>query len=178
MTIIEDLLKRRNLLSHQLVSKYQIAAQQYRLSKDKNIFVFAQKRIDDIKKQFSEESEDKKKSGGGGGPEQDPDNEPSGVLGYFTAAITHIFTNEEGHLIDTPENRKLLLDMALKAKNYVGQTIVQQTGTIKLWYGKILPDGRQLWVWTKDGLIRDGGINKIPRPFDPDTGFCLNPFKN
>lgn len=177
MCIIEDCLKQRNLLTKKLVDQYQFAAQQYRAERDSNPIIFAQKRIDDIKKQFNKESEDKKK-GGGGGPEQDPDNEPSGVLGYFTAAIAHIFREKEGHLIDTPEHRKLLLDMALKAKNYAGETIVKQTGTIKLWYGKILPDGRQLWVWVKDGLIRDGGINKIPRSFDPDTGFCFNPFKN
>jgi hypothetical protein len=42
---------------------------------------------------------------------------------------------------------------------------------------QILPNGKQLWAWVKDGLIRDGGINNIPRVFDVNTGFCLNPFK-
>ena len=175
MKIIENFLKERNLLTKKLVDEYKLIGKQYRADRDKNPIIFAQKRIDDIKKQINKELEDKKK-GGGGGPE-DPEDEPSGVLGYFTAAIAHIFRDKEGHLLNTPDNIKLLLDMALKAKNYAGQTIIEKTGTIKYWYSQILPDGRQLWAWAKDGLIRDGGINKMPRPFDLDTGFCFNPFK-
>lgn len=176
MCSIEKFLTRHNCLTEQLVKQYQCAAQEYRAERDKNPIVFAQKRKDDIKKQFSKESEDKKKGGGGGGPEQDPDDPK--IIGYFIAAITHIFQIKDGHLLNTPENRKLLLEMALNFKNYARRTIVEKTGTIKHWYGRILPDGTQLWDWAKDGLIRDGGINKIPRSFDPQTGFCRNPFKN
>ena len=82
----------------------------------------------------------------------------------------HIFKNEPGHIPDTPENRKLIIDTVLDKKNYVEQC---KRGTY--WYEKILPDGKQVWVAVRDDtIIRNAGINEIPRIFDKETGFLRN----
>lgn len=57
--------------------------------------------------------------------------------------------------------------MASKAKNRLG---VDMRGNV--WYGEILDNGKQIWAWTRDNLIRDAGINEIPRIFNEETGLC------
>jgi len=111
---------------------------------------------------------------GGGGPDKDPDKDPkknnsSEVSGYFINALKHIFRQAEGHLLDTPKNRKLIFNMATKAKNYLGTDIHGNR-----WYGEILNNGKQIWAWTRDKLIRDAGINEIPRTFNAISGLCSN----
>jgi hypothetical protein len=75
----------------------------------------------------------------------------------------HIFGNRPGHLPDTPENRKLLLDTAADTKNLSG---VDKYGN--QWYARLLENGKQIWVevW-KDGTIRNAGMNETPRPLPP-----------
>lgn len=75
----------------------------------------------------------------------------------------HIFGNREGHLPDTPENRKLFLDTTAEARNLVG---VDKYGS--QWYARLLENGKQIWVqvW-KDGTIRNAGLNKTPLPLPP-----------
>ncbi len=38
------------------------------------------------------------------------------------------------------------------------------------WYTKILEDGRQVWVESRNGSIFEGGINETPKPWNPNTG--------
>lgn len=81
--------------------------------------------------------------------------------------IKHIFGERQGHVPDTPENRKLMLETCNNESNYMG---TDRYG--KRWYAQTLPDGRQVWVATRDGIIQDCGINDSARSFDSDEGFC------
>ena len=170
MCNLESFLTKHNLLSHQLVDQYRLVAQQYRAEKDKNPILFAQKKQDDIKKQAKEKLDDAKKGGGGGGPEKDPDKKPkTQVIGYAKNVFTHAFKEKSGHLIDSLINRKLILDMTTNVKNFLIEDLYGND-----WYGEILKDGRQLWAWARNGLIKDCGINEIPRAVT-EYGLCKNP---
>ena len=85
--------------------------------------------------------------------------------------LNHIFRKKEGHLEDTPENRKLLEDLANDESKYLG---IDKWGNS--WNAVTLPDGSQLWVRYRNGVITDGGKNKTPIPWNPETGLC-NPDK-
>ncbi|OKH42766.1 hypothetical protein NIES2130_39550 [Scytonema sp. HK-05] len=78
-----------------------------------------------------------------------------------------MFTEKDGHLPDTPENRDLLVKVASDGKNYLGK---DKYGNDL--YGKINPDGSQTWAQVRDGVIQNGGKNapgKI-RTLDTKTG--------
>jgi len=77
----------------------------------------------------------------------------------------HIFREAEGHLADTPANRKLLTDTASKAENYLGK---DNWGNH--WYAETRPDGSQVWAQVRNGQIRNGGLNSTARPWTPTTG--------
>jgi filamentous hemagglutinin len=79
--------------------------------------------------------------------------------------IKHIFRNKPGHLPDTPEHRKLSKDVADAPTNLLGSDKYGNT-----WFAKILPDGRQVWVRTRNDVINKGGINDIPKTYNPATG--------
>ena len=38
------------------------------------------------------------------------------------------------------------------------------------WYTRKLPDGTSVWVQVRNGNIFEGGINKTPKEWNPDTG--------
>jgi len=107
----------------------------------------------------------------GGGPKKDDDEdenkseESSSIVKISKDDAPHIFGNRSGHLSDTPANRKLLIDLASKKENFLG---IDSYGTA--WYGKILKDGKQLWATVRNNFLRNGGINNIPREFNPTTG--------
>jgi len=71
--------------------------------------------------------------------------------------VKHILRNDRGHLIDTPENRKLLLDTAKEYANWIGN---DEFGN--MWYAKSISKDRQVWVEVRKGIIQNGGINKPP----------------
>jgi len=80
---------------------------------------------------------------------------------------SHIFRKIEGHFEeDTPAKRKILIDTALNADNYLGK---DKWGNN--WYGKTQADGTQIWVQVRKGEIINGGFNEIPRPWNSLTGF-------
>lgn len=81
----------------------------------------------------------------------------------------HIFDNRPGHLPDTPENRKKIIELVKDTKNYLGPDENDNQ-----WYGKILEDGTQLWGQTRGTIISNCGINDVPRPYNSTTG--LNSF--
>ena len=69
--------------------------------------------------------------------------------------IKHIFEDRRGHVVDTPENRKLILDTASDEKNYIG------TDAHKVdWYQKFLPSGKQIWVRILDSKVTNAGLNE------------------
>ena len=77
----------------------------------------------------------------------------------------HIFRDAEGHIPDTPENRALLENIANDAENFRG---IDKYGNE--WYTKILENGREVWVESRNGNIFEGGINEIPKSWNPNTG--------
>ncbi len=80
--------------------------------------------------------------------------------------LSHIFRNATGHLLnDTPAHRQLLIDTALDPGNFLGN---DKYGTE--WYAKINSDGTQIWVQVRNGIIKNGGVNQTPKPFNPQTG--------
>ena len=63
-----------------------------------------------------------------------------------------------GHVLDSPENRRLLMETARDAKNFVAIKI-KSGGRL---YTKELPDGSQVWVEVRHGIIQNGGVNRPP----------------
>ncbi len=81
--------------------------------------------------------------------------------------LSHIFRKIEGHFSeDTPANRKILIDTALNADNYLGN---DKWGNN--WYAQIQADDTQIWVQVRNGEIINGGCNNIPRSWNSVTGF-------
>lgn len=87
--------------------------------------------------------------------------------------IKHIFRPKEGHLSDTPENRKLIETTANDPANYKGKYKYGNE-----WYSRTESDGSQVWVITRNGRIQNAGKNSTPRDWDPETGYSRNPKKN
>jgi hypothetical protein len=84
------------------------------------------------------------------------DTEAESVPGFLEdpSQMGHIFRNSPGHLAeDTPENRALLVDTVkedyFRNVNEFGNEI----------YTRLIEDGREVWVFVRDGIIRNGGIN-------------------
>lgn len=108
----------------------------------------------------------------GPGPSQDPNkNKKDSEIKIYdkNGQDKHIFRNEKGHLPDTPENRKLLSDVASDIKNRLD---VDSRGNE--WYAKNLPDGKQVWALVRNNVIRNGGINDTIRSFNKQTGLSTN----
>lgn|GEM_PF-3163049 len=79
----------------------------------------------------------------------------------FEKNSKHIFRKDNGHFeYDTPENRKLLEDVANNQKNFIE---MKPSGT-KI-YRQLISDGREVWVEVFKDSIRNGGINLNPRSF-------------
>uniref|UniRef100_UPI000691F5F9 hypothetical protein n=1 Tax=Campylobacter sputorum TaxID=206 RepID=UPI000691F5F9 len=76
-----------------------------------------------------------------------------------------IFGTREGHIIDTPQNRELLINVANDTKLVLGKDKFGNT-----WSGKLLDNGEQVWTQTRNGQIINGGINKTPKNFNSETG--------
>ncbi len=77
----------------------------------------------------------------------------------------HMFEDRPGHLPDTPKNRQLLIDLVSNKQNFLN---LDRYGTE--WYAKIISDGKQLWAVVRNGLIRNGGLNDVPKTFNYKTG--------
>ena len=81
------------------------------------------------------------------------------------AQIGHIFRDEVGHLADTAENRKLLIEVASNSAHRIG---IDRFGNT--WSTMILPDGSQVWVSVRNGVIQNGGVNLVPKDLTPMFG--------
>ena len=86
--------------------------------------------------------------------------------------LKHIFRDEEGHLIDTSENRKILSDLANDSKYYIGK---DKWGND--WHIRQNEDGTQDWVEHQNQVISDGGRNVMPKSWDDETGLKYNPLR-
>lgn len=89
-----------------------------------------------------------------------------------SSQLKHIFSDKEGHLRDTKENRKILKTLANDKNSQLGKDKYGNT-----WNAKINKNGSQYWVRHKDGIINNGGLNSTPRNWDSETGLNNNPFK-
>ena len=85
------------------------------------------------------------------------------------AQLRHIFRNKTGHIEDTSENRRKILEVTGNKRNYLGK---DSRGND--WYAVTLEDGRQMWVRTRNGIIDNAGINDAPRIWDSETGLYNN----
>lgn len=120
----------------------------------------------------SEQSEDVNESDNSSDPgdprepnETKPPPPPRNRLPTQKAQLKHIFTEEEGHLPDTPENRKLLEDLANDRGAISGPDKYGNT-----WSKKELPNGTQVWTSVRNGIIQNGGLNTSPKAYNPQTG--------
>ncbi len=80
---------------------------------------------------------------------------------------TKIFGTRDGHIADSPANRALLTDVANDPATTLGP---DKFGTV--WSAKNQPDGTQVWVQTRNGEVWNGGVNKTPVPYNPETGLA------
>ena len=85
--------------------------------------------------------------------------------------LKHIFRKARGHLEDSLQNRQKIMDLANDPKCFGGK---DRRGLD--WYFRILEDGSQLWVTTRNGIIQDGGLNNPPHIWDERTGLSYNIF--
>ena len=67
--------------------------------------------------------------------------------------IMHIMRNSEGHLIDTPHNRKIIVDMTNEKSSFVG---INKFGNEV--YSKTV-NGVQYWAYVRNDIIQDAGAN-------------------
>ena len=86
--------------------------------------------------------------------------------------LKHIFTDKQGHLTDTPENRHLLVTLANNRSKYVGKDKYGNS-----WNIEITDSGAQNWVRYQNGIINEGGQNLTPRMWNNETGLNNNPVK-
>ncbi len=83
--------------------------------------------------------------------------------------LKHIFRKDEGHLQDTPENRKLVSDLANDLHYYVGKDKFGND-----WHIRNNADGTQDWARHRNMVINEGGRNSLPINWNPDTGLYKN----
>lgn len=89
------------------------------------------------------------------------------------AQIKHIFRKRDGgHLTDTEENRKKILELANDENCYVG---TDKYGN--KWNVRIDDDGYQLWVEYRNEIIQEGGRNRISKKWNAETGLNKPPYK-
>jgi len=84
----------------------------------------------------------------------------------FSKNSNHIFDDREGHRPDSPEFRALVINSVKSIKNHLGQDMWNTDS-----FGVILDDGTQLWAQVRGSIIINCGINEIPKPWNPITGF-------
>lgn len=83
----------------------------------------------------------------------------------FTDNSKHMFREDEGHRLDSPEFRAEIMMTLKNVKNYHGSDVNNND-----WYSEMLFDGTQRWVSVYQGIIKNCGINNIPKTYNPITG--------
>ena len=94
------------------------------------------------------------------------------VLPTGEAQLKHIFGERAGHLPDTPENRSTLTRLARDSSKFVGNDKYGNS-----WNVEITSEGFQNWVRYRNSAINEGGQNRIPKTWNPETGLNSNPEK-
>ena len=104
----------------------------------------------------------------------DPDNIPDALKGQNRlpagdAQLKHIFGERPGHLPDSVENRKILIDLANDMSAYRGKDKYGND-----WHIRINEDGTQDWARCQNQIINEGGRNLKPLPWNSETGLYRN----
>jgi hypothetical protein len=89
------------------------------------------------------------------------------LLAVTPDKLGHIFSKEEGHFTkDTPDNRAYILSAVSHPDN---KDAVNKFGLEM--YSKVMPDGYRAWAHVKNGLITNGGRDKLWLKWiaDPDN---------
>lgn len=87
------------------------------------------------------------------------------MVSFKENRLRHIFRRAEGHFAeDTPVNRARLRDTV------VTEHLLGTDRYGNMWYARRLPDGRQIWVSLRDGVILNGGVNKKAHVFSRIAG--------
>jgi RHS repeat-associated protein len=80
-----------------------------------------------------------------------------GIFPKNPGQLMHIFRDAVGHFVeDTWQNRELLLQ-TIRPENFI---YMDEYG--KLIFARLLENGKEIWVYTLNGIIQNGGINQIP----------------
>ena len=106
-----------------------------------------------------------------------PDNIPDELKGDVKlpngeAQLKHIFGNRKGHLPDTKENRKMLVELANDMEFHMGKDKYGND-----WHVRNNANGTQDWVRHMNQTINEGGQNESPIKWDDKTGLNRNPWK-
>ncbi|HYV44190.1 MAG TPA: hypothetical protein VFA20_04980 [Myxococcaceae bacterium] len=81
------------------------------------------------------------------------------LVPFLEQALPHIFKPDPGHFAeDTAEARELIQTTVTDAY-FVGKSEVGN-----LVYARLLETGKQIWVFVRNGTIRDAGCNDMPWP--------------
>ncbi len=89
----------------------------------------------------------------------------SNVNVKFTNNSEHMFDDREGHRSDSPEFRAEIMMTVKNVKNYHGSDVNNND-----WYSEMLFDGTQRWALVCKDIIKNGGINDMPKEYNPISG--------
>lgn len=67
--------------------------------------------------------------------------------------ISHIMRNDPGHLPNTPQNQRILIEMTSDVRNFLGIDKVGNEIYTKTEANK------QYWAYVRKGIIQNGGVN-------------------
>jgi len=67
--------------------------------------------------------------------------------------ISHIMRNDLGHLPNTPQNQRILIEMTSDVRNFLGIDKVGNEIYTKTEANK------QYWAYVRKGIIQNGGVN-------------------
>jgi len=75
------------------------------------------------------------------------------------------FRDKEGHVSGAPQNRDILVNLANNEQRTLGS---DRHGN--MWAAETNADGSQTWVQYRGNQIINGGVNEVPRSYNPNTG--------
>ena len=99
--------------------------------------------------------------------ETHPHDDKSNHFSLNPQVRKHGLCERRGHISDTPENERKMLDLVRNRKNRICWDKDDN-----MWYAKIQEDGSQLWasVRIESSEIQNCGLNEVPRSVDRFTG--------
>jgi len=80
------------------------------------------------------------------------------LVPFLEKALPHIFRQRAGHFAQDTAAARELIQTTVTEANFVG--VHAQGNRV---YVQLLETGAQIWVHVRDGAIRNGGCNDIPR---------------